>query len=295
MLRDLTNNFARNTTNTGFPNIILNPQQIFGNDLWIWYDFNDTRSLFSDTGFTTNVINTGEIIRGVLNKGNDSNYNLTSLIPSGTTGTTQSVLSYSRNSVNSNKNSAIFSYTGGAVNAQFGSLQSVSATTTSSEVISAYTQSGVIRLGNTNNTNGHIVGGLRSNKLVPFFVRPTTDNQYSFRLINPSQTIDFGNAPKRVSERYMFYTFTVDSNNNLYLNINNQFITALTITNIYPIVGSIASNGGRFVTNGYDGTSFSVRSETNMELLEYCASYRTALTEEQINSLHQYYKIKYNL
>jgi hypothetical protein len=296
MLKDLANNLLGNSTGGGFPVVGLNPQQIYGENLTIWYDFSDTNSLFTDTGFTTNVSTSGQIIKGVINKGSDKNYNLISVYPSAVSGSTNSVSLFQRNTYNSNKHSSQLSVTGGTVNAGLGSLESISGTSTSASTVSAYTQSGVFVCGPVSNTAPHIIGGFRQNKLIPYIIRPSVDNYIEFRIIFNASTTNTYIILKRTGQVNFFYTFTVDSNNNVYLNVNNTFITSFTLsTNIFPIIPTVSSTLGKFMTHYYDGAAQAIKGINTMRLLEYTSSFNSVLTENQISNLHQYYKTKYNI
>ena len=69
MFLDINGNTFSTLGNTNkVPAFDLNPRQIYGNDLFLWVDFSDSRSLFTDTGLTTNVTTYGDYIRGIRDK-----------------------------------------------------------------------------------------------------------------------------------------------------------------------------------------------------------------------------------
>jgi hypothetical protein len=296
LIKDLSNSALGGSS---FPMVTYTPLQLFGDKLWIWYDFNDISTLYSDTGATTNISNSGQIIKYVINKGKDRNYDLRSVYPTALTGSSNSVSVFQRNSLNTNKNSSYINFTGATNNAGFGSLQSISGTSTSGSSVSALTVSGVIKLGPASNSENHTVGGIRGNRFIISFVRPASDV-----IVQPSVNLRTGvnltipNVPKKVGETYFYYTFTIDVNNNFYININNKFeYTTLLTGNPWPVVPSfdMTSGIGKFALYFYDGTVQTIKAISGFEVIEYCASYQQILTTQQIANLHQYYKVKYNL
>lgn len=291
---------------SSFPMVTYTPLQLFGDKLWLWYDFNDVSTLYSNTGATTNISNSGQIIKYVINKGKDRNYDLRSVFPNALTGTSNSVSVFQRNSLNTNKNSNFINFTGITTNAGFGPLQSISGTSTSGSGVSSLTVSMVVRLGTASNSLNNFVGGLRYNKFNVNFTRPVSDVQTTVTVFfDTNNSISLGTFIKRANERYFYLTFTIDGNRNFYSNFNNTNETSSVVTSIgtlFPIVRNVnmnptgAGNGtGRFQLYFQDGTAQTQKGNINLEVIEYCASYEQILTPQQIINLHQYYKVKYNL
>jgi|694.fasta_scaffold03657_21 hypothetical protein len=271
------------------PTSTLNPQQIFGNKLTIWYDFNDQSRLFSDTGFTTTITN-NQVIRSIRNKGtgNGRNYDLYSVssVLSGTT-------SWRQNYINSNKNLIVKS--GGPL----GVYRTVSALTISDSA-SAMTYSVVYR---ASTTASQVVAISSSNtgfqQGIQFFVNSSSNAC----TINLKAGAGFGSGPfSQViftplafrKTGYNIATFTVDSASTLTFYHNEQLVGRATTTGTtHPIVltsntvpmyfnYSIASGGG---TTSADGSEF----------LEMILSDGVCLTQDQVNNLNEYFKIKYNI
>lgn len=297
MLLDISGNTFSSFVNTA-PTVIYQPQQIFGTGMTIWYDFNDKSVLFSDTGATTNIQNSGQIIKYVRNKGNNPNYNLISNYPTAVSGTTQEVLVFKANDLNTNKNSNFVSLVGGGTNnTGYGPLTSISSNTTTTEP-SAFTISSAFRT--YSNTGGllTIIGGFHRNKGVAY-ITSTNATTVSFAILW-SNTVNttFSSIPIPSGERYNCFTLTVNSSNTVTLIFNNLKYTGTTGTNIFPIISTTALdsglNTGKFALGFYQGLSQTQKTNNNSEYQEVIVSYNTILTDDQIYKLHQYYRIKYN-
>ena len=293
---DISGNTFTSLRNT-IPTVIYQPQQIFGTGLTIWYDFNDRTVLFTNTAATINVSATNDIIRYVRNKGTDRNYDLTALFPSQTSLTsTDSVLPFKANDLNSNKNSNYVAYTGGNVSNIDGPLGSISATTTSgASQPSAITFSAVFRMHSSTGGLATLIGGIRPNRAalqinavglttVSIDIFPTNGVQ-----------INIPNIPIISGERYHYITIVVDSNLNYNLRFNNLKYTGTLTSTIYPIVLNTTGNNGKFYLGYISRIATPIRTQANSEYLDVILSTNTALTDVQIDRLHQYYRIKYNL
>jgi hypothetical protein len=296
MLLDISGNTFSALGNTA-PTVIYQPQQIFGTGLTIWYDFNDRSVLFTNTAATINVSATNDIIRYVINKGNNPNYNLISLYPTQTSLTSNnSVLPFKLNDLNTNKNSNFISFTGGTGNSGFGVLGSISSNTTTTQP-SAFTFSSAFRTHSSTSGLNTIIGGFHRNK-VPYIVSTNSTTLNFIALWSTAAQTSFS-IPIAAGERYHYFTLTVNSSNTVNLIFNNLKYTGTTGTNIFPIVSSTApSDGlflGRFYLGYYQGNVITQRTNPNSEYLEIVISYNTILTDDQIYKLHQYYKTKYNL
>ena len=291
MLLDISGNTFSSFGNTA-PTVIYTPPQLFGTGLTIWYDFNDNSTLFTNTGATTNVSTTNDIIRYIKNKGNNSNYDLISSYPTTTSlTTTNAVLPFKPNDLNTNKNSNYVSFSGIVSNSGFGPLASISANTTTT---SAFTFSSAFRTFGTTGGLLTIIGGFQSNKGVTII--NSNGSTVTFTILWTS-TLNTAISPIPIAsgERYHAFTFTVDSNNNYNLIFNNLKYTGTTGTNIYPINPNTTGTNGKFYLGYYQGLSQTQKTNVNSEYLEIAVSYNTILTDDQIYKLHQYYRSKYNL
>jgi len=274
---------------------IYNPQQIFGDNLNIWYDFSDTSILFTNTGATTNVSNSGDIIRYVTNKAKDKNYNLTSSYPSVVvSGTSTAVTIFNKNSFNSNKHSGLYNFTGSNNSTGFGSLQSISATTTSSSTISAVTISGVIKLVSSS-TSFQNVGGFQQNKLVVRFLTQNPDTTIQISIMIGASNILTFTIPKQSGNNNMYYTITIDSTNTLRVYLNNNEVVSTTVTGVFPLIPTISADNGKFYLHYNQGVTQSLKGASGVEMLEYVCSFDKVLTDNQVFHLHNYYVNKYNI
>jgi hypothetical protein len=302
MLKDIAGNVISSLGGGGgaasAPSTIFTPSQILSTGLTIWYDFNDRSVLFTDTAATINVSATNDIIRYVRNKGTDRNYDLISLFPSQTSLTsTETVLPFKANDLNSNKNSNYVAYTGGNVSNVVGPLGSISATTTSgASQPSAITFSAAFRI--HSNTGGFftLIGGIVANRAALQITAAglTTVNVNIFNAAGLS-TNSINNIPIVSGERYHYITLVVDSNLNYKLFFNNLRYTGTLVSTIYPIVSNTTSFNGRFYLGYISRLTTPIRTQPNTEYLDVVMSTNTALTDDEVNRLHQYYRIKYNL
>lgn len=298
MLKDIAGNLISSLGGgvgaASAPTLISNPSQILGTGLTIWYDFNDTSVLFTNTAATTNVSATNDIIRYVRNKGTNPNYDLISLYPNETGLTsTNAVLAFKPNNLNTNKNSNIVSFTGGLFNSGTGPLGSISANTTSGAT-SAITVSSAYRTHGGGGGFSSIIGGFITNKCV-IFIAETSSVLLTFNIsVSTSQVTSIA-IPIISGQRYHYFTLVINSNNTYTLTFNNLKYTGTLITNIFPLVPNTTGNNGKFYLGFYTASAQTVKTSVNTEYLDIVISTNTTLTDDEVNRLHQYYRIKYNL
>jgi hypothetical protein len=297
MLKDIAGNLISSLGGGGgaasAPSTIFTPSQILSTGLTIWYDFNDRSVLFTNTAATTNVSATNDIIRYVINKGTDRNYDLTANYPLQTSLTsTDQVLAFKPNNINTNKNSNSVSSTGGTLSAGVGPLGSISATTTTNQP-SAITYSAAFRTHSNTGGANTIIGGFIANKCV-IYVQPN-NTTVNFLIVSNTAINNTITIPIVTGERYHYFTIVIDSNNNYRLTFNNLKYTGTLASNIFPLVPNTTSNNGKFYLGYLSQITQPLKTEPNSEYLDIVISTNTALTDDQVIRLHQYYKLKYNL
>lgn len=291
MLLDISGNTFSSLGNTA-PSIIYQPQQIFGTGLTIWYDFNDTSTLFSDSGATTNVQNTGDYILYVKNKAIDRpNHDLRQSIPSNTplssfTSSTSSVFRLNKSALNTNKNSNFFIHNSVLTSAPY-ALAGISGYSTTGK--SALTWSGVFRVLTAN--TAYVSASFQTNL---FAIRFTNSNNIRITIgFTPSiTTIATFNTNLTKSNGHFCCTITLDQNKNGVIYFNEQKITTNQLSGTtYPLLAS----SNFFIPFFVQGTSFTTRSNSLSSLVEFCFNDSEVLTDNQVLQLHQYYRTKYNL
>lgn len=279
-----------------FPINVYTPPQIFGNDLLSWYDFNDTSTLYTNTALTTNVVNNNDLILGVRNKGtgNGRNYNLTQV------NTTGNVLQYKKNAINSNRNLANFT----------ASTSTASLITTNAYVLTSTTSSYTFSFCYKNATvsSDHILFTLSEgsfNQIISIRYNATT-NAFDINIKNGSSIIPNGGSLASFSWagsgtlqatelKYNVFTLTINPNSLVTLYHNDTKATFTGNTNFHPISSNVFSSTQRATINWSIGGSFQVASTTNSQILEMVISDKICATDEQVNNLRQYFKIKYNI
>lgn len=298
MLKDIAGNLISSLGSGGSaasaPINLFTPTQIFGTGLTIWYDFNDTSVLFTNTAATTNVSATNDIIRYVRNKGTDVNYNLTSCFPTQTSVTsTDQVLAFKPNNINTNKNSNFVGSTGGTLSAGLGPLRSISATTTS---VSAITFSSAFRTYGSTGSLSTIIGGFIANKATVYITSNSAGLvTFNIGVATNNTTTTISNIPIVSGERYHYFTIVIASNNTYKLFFNNLTYTGTLAANIFPLVPNTTGDNGRFNLGFISQITQSLRTQPNSEYLDIIVSTNTTITDDQVIALHQYYKLKYNL
>jgi hypothetical protein len=273
-----------------FPVNFYSPQQIFGDKLTIWYDFNDQSTLYSDTGFTTTISN-NQNIKAIRNKGtgNGRNYNM---YDDGTTVSAGTI--WKQNIINSNKS---ISSKGG-----IGRLRTVSALTVS-DSSSAATYSLVYRCPTTtsqiypttcSDTGFRQEFGITIN---------STTSQYTIQLKNQNANTGplfnvITTIPAFSKTNYNIITFTVDNTGTLNLYHNDNLInttTGVTGTTLptFPLVST--ANTSPLRINFAVGGSSSAFSTDGSEILEIILSDGICISQDQLYKLNQYFKLKYNI
>lgn len=302
MLKDIAGNLISSLGGGGgaasAPTLISNPSQILGTGLTIWYDFNDRSVLFTNTAATTNVSATNDIIRYVRNKGTDRNYDLISTFPSQTSLTsTDSVLPFKANDLNSNKNSNYVAYTGGTVSNVFGPLGSISGTTTSgASQPSAITFSAAFRMHGSTGGLFTLIGGIAPNRAALQITAAGLATVTVAIFPTNGTAINIPNIPIVSGERYHYITLIVNSNLTYNLFFNNLKYTGTLTSTIFPLVtNTTGSINGKFYLGYITRVTTPIRTQANCEYLDVVLSTNTKLTDDEVNRLHQYYRIKYNL
>jgi hypothetical protein len=293
MLLDISGNTFSTLGNT-VPTVIYTPPQILGNDLLSWYDFNDTSTLYTNTALTTNVVNNNDLILGVRNKGtgNGRNYNLFQTSP------TTNVHQYKKNVINSNKNLANFT------------ASTVAATliTTDNYILSSTTSSYTFSFCYKNPliTGEHILFTLSQvtfNQVISITYNAST-NAFDVNIKNGSSIIPNGGSLAsfswvkdfQVTElKYNVFTLTITPNSLVTLYHNDAKATFTGNTNIHPISNPTVGSSQKGAINYTIGGSSTRASSTNSQILEMVISDKVCATDEQVNKLHQYYKVKYNI
>jgi hypothetical protein len=273
------------------PTNIYNPEQLFGTGLTIWYDFNDTTSLFTDSAATINVANTGDYILYVKNKAkNRPNFDLRQANPSNLplsayTGAGKSVSTFNKSALNTNRNSNSV-YHNASLNGQGFEMASISGYSTAGK--SAFTVSGCFRVVTTNTAT--VKFSWQSNINATSF-QNNNNTSLSLGILNTSLA---GTIPINLtkSNGYFSFTMSIDSNKNGIAYINDYRIDTNVFSAVtYPLLASTST----FRPHFFQGTSFSTRSNVGAAIAEFCFDDGYAATETQIKQLHQYYATKYNL
>jgi len=276
-----------------FPVNVYNPQQLFGDKLTVWYDFNDQSTLFSDTGFTTTVTN-NQNIKGIRNKGtgNGRNYDIYDDNGDGTAISAGTI--WKQNAINSNKN---LSQKGG-----LGRYRSFSALTVNDSA-SAMTYSVVYKAPTTSSNLYPISCSNQGFRQMLYLNINTTSNLYTINIqnnggggIGPLASVSV-TIPAFTDLKYNIATFTIDSSGMLNLYHNDNLILSTTgITGnlpLFPLVPSSLTSPIRI--NFSVGGSSQVNSTDGVEILEMILSDGVCLTPDQVNKLNQYFKLKYNI
>jgi hypothetical protein len=279
-----------------FPINIYTPPQIFGNELLSWYDFNDTSTLYTNSALTTNVVNNNDLILGVRNKGtgNGRNYNLNQI------NTTANVHQYKKNAINSNRNLANF--TGSTTTASLVTRDAYVLTSTTSSYTFSFCYKNPLTTGN------HILFTLSEtgfNQVISMYYNATT-NTFEINIKSGSGIVPNGGSLASLSWagsgalqatelKYNVFTLTINANSLVTLYHNDAKATFTGNTNLHPISSNSFSSTQRAAMNWSVGGSFQSVSSTNSQILEVVISDKVCATDEQVNNLRQYFKIKYNI
>jgi len=276
-----------------FPVNVYNPQQLFGDKLTVWYDFNDQSTLFSDTGFTTTVTN-NQNIKGIRNKGtgNGRNYDMYDDNGDGTPISGGSI--WKENYINTNKNLSLKS--------GLGRYRSFSALTVNDSA-SAMTYSVVYKAPTTSSNLYPISCSNQGFRQMLYLNINTTSNLYTINIqnnggggIGPLASVSV-TIPAFTDLKYNIATFTVDSTGTLnFYHNDNLILTTTGITGnlpLFPLVPSSLTSPIRI--NFSVGGSSQVNSTDGVEILEMILSDGVCLTPDQVNKLNQYFKLKFNI
>jgi hypothetical protein len=235
------------------------------------------------------------LILGVRNKGtsNGSNYNLIQ------TTTISNVHQYKKNAINSNKNLANF--TASTLNPTLLTTDAYVLTSTTS----SYTFSFCYR--NTLVTGEHILFTLSQSSFnqVLSIIYNATSNRFDIQIKNGTPIVPNGgtlasfnwaSASMFANElEYNVFTMTIDQNSVVTLYFNDDKATFTGNTNLHPISSNVFSSSQRAAINHTIGGSNQRVSSTNSQILEMVISDQLCATDEQVNKLRQYFKIKYNI